>query len=187
MVWNLPNSLTAGRVVLIPVFIGLSYLPDQWGLLLSTAFFGLAALTDWADGYVARMQGTQTTFGKFFDPVADKLLVVSALFLLVACHRAPLFLGLIIISREIFIMALREYMAGLGQAVPVSRVGKWKTGFQMTAILMLLVQEGLWGIPLQWPGLWCLYISTLLTVFSGYRYMAAAWPIIKIHDAISSG
>lgn len=182
MVWNLPNSLTAGRVLLIPVFIGLSYVPGVWGLVLSTAFFGLAALTDWADGYVARMQGSQTPFGKFFDPVADKLLVVSALFLLVSMGRAPFFLGLIIISREILIMALREFMAGLGHGVPVSRVGKWKTGFQMTAILMLLVQDGLWGISLQIPGEVCLYISTLLTVYSGFRYMVQAWPVIREMD-----
>ncbi|NGZ28362.1 MAG: CDP-diacylglycerol--glycerol-3-phosphate 3-phosphatidyltransferase [Magnetococcales bacterium] len=182
MVWNLPNTLTAARIVLIPVFIGLFYLPGRWGSILSTAFFGLAALTDWADGYVARTRGLQTPFGKFFDPVADKLLVVSALFLLVAYDRAPFLLGLIIIAREIVIMALREYMAGFGHPIHVSRVGKWKTGFQMSAILMLLVQEGLWDIPFQLPGLICLYISTILTVYSGYLYMASAWPVIRDMD-----
>ncbi len=179
MVWNLPNILTALRVVLIPFFIGLAYLPAPWGQVLSAIFFGLAALTDWADGYVARRQGIHTQFGRFFDPVADKLLVISSLVLLVSQGSAPLFLVLIILAREVTIMALRERMAGLGYQVPVSNTGKWKTGFQMAAISMLLLQDGLFGLPFQWPGLICLYVSTALTLLSGYRYLDNAWPTLR--------
>ncbi|MBF0124364.1 MAG: CDP-diacylglycerol--glycerol-3-phosphate 3-phosphatidyltransferase [Magnetococcales bacterium] len=177
--WNLPNLLTATRIVLIPVFILMVYLPGNWGKILPTLCFGLAALTDWADGYVARKSGQQTPFGRFFDPVADKLLVISALILLVAEQRAHLLPVLLITAREITVMALREYMSGLGSTVGVSRLGKWKTGFQMTAILMLLVQDGLFGLPLTPVGLLCLYVCVVLTWWSGYDYLIRAWPAIR--------
>lgn len=180
MPWNLPNLLTAIRIILVPVFVGFSYFPGRRGLILSAVFFSLAAITDWADGYIARRQGLLTQFGRFFDPVADKLLVISALVLLVSNGHAPLTLVLVILAREITVMALRERMAGLGHGVPVSNMGKWKTGFQMTAIIMLLVQDGLWGVPFQWPGLVCLYISTGLTLVSGYSYLQVAWPKLQV-------
>lgn len=167
--------LTATRIILVPFFVGFSYFPGRKGLILSTLFFGLAAITDWADGYVARRQGLLTQFGRFFDPVADKLLVISALVLLVSNDHAPLILVLVILAREITVMALRERMAGLGCGIPVSKMSKWKTGFQMAAIAMLMLQNGLWGIPFQWPGLLCLYISTGLTLISGYIYLKKAW------------
>ncbi|MBF0460922.1 MAG: CDP-diacylglycerol--glycerol-3-phosphate 3-phosphatidyltransferase [Magnetococcales bacterium] len=179
MVWNLPNTLTAMRILLIPFFVGFSYLPGRWGFVLAALFFSLAAITDWADGYIARRRSLLTQFGRFFDPVADKLLVISALVLLVANGQAPFILVLIILAREITIMALRERMAGLGHRIPVSTTGKWKTGFQMAAIIMLLVQTGLWDIPFQIPGVICLYISTGLTLVSGYHYLKEAWPKLQ--------
>ncbi|MBF0158126.1 MAG: CDP-diacylglycerol--glycerol-3-phosphate 3-phosphatidyltransferase [Magnetococcales bacterium] len=179
VLWNLPNLLTAARIALIPVFILMVYLPGDWGKIMPTLFFGVAALTDWADGYVARKDGLQTAFGRFFDPVADKLLVISALILLVAEQRAHLLPVLLITAREITIMALREYMSGIGSSLSVSRLGKWKTGFQMTAILMLLVQDGLFGLPLTPVGLLCLYVCMVLTWWSGYDYLTKAWPTIR--------
>ncbi|MBF0212788.1 MAG: CDP-diacylglycerol--glycerol-3-phosphate 3-phosphatidyltransferase [Magnetococcales bacterium] len=178
MAWNLPNLLTATRIVLIPFFIGFSYLPDRWGLILSALFFSLAAITDWADGYIARRSGLLTDFGRFFDPVADKLLVISAIVLLLSLDRAPLVLVLIILAREITIMALRERMAGLGMTVPVSVLAKWKTGFQMTAIIMLLVQDALFGVPFQIPGVLCLFVAMVFSLWSGYIYVQSAWPAI---------
>ncbi|MBF0127219.1 MAG: CDP-diacylglycerol--glycerol-3-phosphate 3-phosphatidyltransferase [Magnetococcales bacterium] len=179
MSWNLPNLLTATRIALIPFFIGFSYLPDRWGLLLSASLFSLAALTDWADGYYARRKGMLTDFGRFFDPVADKLLVISAFVLLLAQGRAPLLLILILLAREITIMALRERMAGLGVSIRVSVLAKWKTGFQMTAIIMLLVQDGLFGVPFHWPGLFFLVLAAILSLWSGYSYLVAAWPQLQ--------
>ncbi len=176
MTWNLPNTLTATRIALIPFFIGFSYLPGRLGLILSASFFSLAALTDWADGYYARRSGMLTDFGRFFDPVADKLLVISAMVLLLAEGRAPLFPVLVILAREITVMALRERMAGLGVSVRVSRLAKWKTGFQMTAIIMLLVQDGLFGVPFQWPGLFFLGLAVIFSLVSGYLYLVSAWP-----------
>lgn len=179
MAWNLPNILTATRIVLIPFFIGLSYLPDRWGLILSAVCFSLAALTDWADGYIARRDKMLTDFGRFFDPVADKLLVISAFVLLLDQGRAPLFLILILLAREITIMALRERMAGLGSSIPVTSLAKWKTGFQMTAIIMLLVQDGLFGLPFQWPGLVFLYGAVVFSLWSAYHYLVSTWSQIQ--------
>ncbi|MBF0285128.1 MAG: CDP-diacylglycerol--glycerol-3-phosphate 3-phosphatidyltransferase [Magnetococcales bacterium] len=179
---NLPNIMTTSRIVLIPVFVACAILaPGRWGLLLSTAVFGVAALTDWADGYLARTRGEMTPFGRFFDPVADKLLVLSALLLLLAEGHAPLGLVLLITGREIIIMALREYMAGLKSSVPVSLVGKWKTAFQMTAIILLMLRDGLPFLPwsLESLGVGCLYVATFLSLWSGYDYMADAWPRIR--------
>ncbi|MBF0369018.1 MAG: CDP-diacylglycerol--glycerol-3-phosphate 3-phosphatidyltransferase [Magnetococcales bacterium] len=179
MVWNLPNLLTAARILLIPFFVGFAHLPGKLGLLLATGFFSLAAITDWADGYVARRRGLHTNFGRFFDPVADKLLVICALVLLVAMGRANLILVMILLSREVIIMALRERMSGLGSVVHVSVMSKWKTGFQMTAIIMLLVQDALFGIPFQLPGQFFLFLSAALALFSGYTYMNEAWPKLR--------
>jgi CDP-diacylglycerol--glycerol-3-phosphate 3-phosphatidyltransferase len=179
MIWNLPNGLTALRIVLIPFFVWFSYLPGDQGHILSALFFGLAAFTDWADGYVARRQGLLTSFGRFFDPVADKLLVISALVLLVSDGRAPLVLVMILLAREVTVMALRERMAGLGVAVMVSKSGKWKAAFQMSAIMMLLLQNAVGGIHFQLPGLGLLFLSTLFSLFSGYRYLVNAWPRLQ--------
>ncbi|HAT49434.1 MAG: CDP-diacylglycerol--glycerol-3-phosphate 3-phosphatidyltransferase [Nitrospirae bacterium] len=179
MVWNLPNSLTALRIALIPFFVGFAYVPGRWGLILSTALFGMAALTDWFDGYFARQHGMATNFGRFFDPIADKLLVISALVLLVGMQRAPLLLVMVTLAREVLVMALRERMAGLGRHILVSSEAKWKTGFQMAAILMLLVQDGLMDVPLQQIGLFFLYISTIFSLLSGFRYFRDAWPVIQ--------
>ncbi|MBF0447130.1 MAG: CDP-diacylglycerol--glycerol-3-phosphate 3-phosphatidyltransferase [Magnetococcales bacterium] len=179
MIWNLPNSLTALRILLIPFFVGFSTFPGELGYHLSALFFSLAALTDWADGYAARRQGLLTSFGRFFDPVADKLLVISALVLLVSDGRAPLFLVMIILAREVTVMALRERMAGLGVGVPVSKSGKWKTAFQMAAIIMLLLQSSLFDIPFEHPGLLCLSISVLFSLHSGFRYLSSAWPRLQ--------
>lgn len=179
MSFNLPNTLTISRIVMIPVFVGFSFIEGAWGLILSSFFFTVAAITDLVDGYLARKHGLTTPFGRFLDPVADKLLVISALLLLVSDGRAPLIATLILVSREIVIMALREYLAGLDASAPVSRMAKWKTVIQMFAIGMLMLQDGLFGWPAQIPGMVLLYIAVIFTLTSGYVYMAAAWPRIK--------
>ena len=138
---NIPNLLTLLRVLLIPIFILLFYLPTSWSYLTASAVFALAAATDWLDGYLARRLGQSTPFGAFLDPVADKLMVAVALVLLVEEH-ANLWLTLpavIIIGREIVVSALREWMAELGARaqVAVSNLGKWKTAAQMLALTKL--------------------------------------------------
>ncbi|MBT5002906.1 MAG: CDP-diacylglycerol--glycerol-3-phosphate 3-phosphatidyltransferase, partial [Porticoccaceae bacterium] len=140
--WNLPNILTLMRIAMIPVFIVVYYLPWEWHHFASAAIFGIAALTDWVDGYFARKLNMVTPFGAFLDPVADKLIVVAALVLLIEVHSSPWFSlpAIIIIGRELVISALREWMSelGSGQSVAVSTLGKVKTWFQMVAIAILL-------------------------------------------------
>ncbi len=176
---NIPNILTILRVLLIPVFIILFYLPFAWSYQASSAVFTLAAITDWFDGYLARRLQQSTPFGAFLDPVADKLMVAVALVLLVEEH-ANVWLTLpaiIIIGREIMVSALREWMAELGARahVAVSSLGKWKTAAQMVALILLLANPPLltfWVV----LGYALLVIAAALTMWSMMQYLLAAWP-----------
>jgi len=187
VLWNAPNLLTLLRILLIPVFIVAYYLPFHWAPLLATALFVLAALTDWLDGYLARRLNQASPFGAFLDPVADKLMVASALVLLLADprvqnnvldHRLFAIVILIIIGREITVSALREWMAELGERarVAVSFLGKFKTIGQMVAIPFLLYREPLFGLPVFRIGELLLYLAAGLTLWSMVIYLRAAWP-----------
>jgi CDP-diacylglycerol--glycerol-3-phosphate 3-phosphatidyltransferase/cardiolipin synthase len=180
---NIPNILTLLRIVLIPVFVVVFYLPVDWGSnILTTVVFALAATTDWFDGYLARRWNQTSAFGAFLDPVADKLIVAVALVLLVQVHPTPWMAipAAVIIGREITISALREWMAELGQRtqVAVSKIGKIKTTAQMAALLMLLYREPLWGLPIYQLGYLSLYIAALLTLWSMLIYLRTALPIL---------
>jgi CDP-diacylglycerol--glycerol-3-phosphate 3-phosphatidyltransferase len=177
--WNLPNILTLVRIALIPIFIIVYYLPWQWSHVASAAIFGLAALTDWVDGFLARKLDQVTPFGAFLDPVADKLIVVAAIVLLLEVHSTPWFAlpAIVIIGREIVISALREWMAnlGVGDNVAVSMLGKIKTWIQMMAVALLLLakpeQEWLMQI-----GFVAIYVAALMTIWSMIQYLRLAWP-----------
>lgn len=183
MSWTIPNILTLIRIILIPVLVIVFYMPGQWTYQLSAAIFGLAALTDLLDGYLARRLNQTSPFGAFLDPVADKLMVAVALVLLVQDNPAPLFAipAAIIIGREIAISALREWMAEIGARtkVAVSIVGKLKTTLQMIAILLLLYKIPLGAFPAHTVGLVLLYIAAALTLWSMVVYMHAAWPLLS--------
>ncbi|MEZ5528991.1 MAG: CDP-diacylglycerol--glycerol-3-phosphate 3-phosphatidyltransferase [Porticoccaceae bacterium] len=178
--WNLPNILTLLRIALIPIFIGVFYLPWEWRHLASAAIFGVAAGTDWLDGYLARKLNQFTPFGAFLDPVADKLIVASALIMLLEEHATLLFAlpTLVIIGREIVISALREWMAELGKrtSVAVSYLGKVKTTVQMIAIAVLLAIDPLVHPILDHMGVALLYVAASLTLWSMVIYLKAAWP-----------
>jgi CDP-diacylglycerol--glycerol-3-phosphate 3-phosphatidyltransferase len=182
MHWNIPNSLTFFRIILIPVIVLVFYLPNEWSNLLSAAVFGLAALTDWLDGYLARRLKQSSVFGAFLDPVADKLMVAVALVLLVQDNPTMFFTipAAIIIGREIAISALREWMSEIGARarVAVSVIGKIKTTAQMVAILLLLYKAPLWMFPSHDIGMILLYIAAILTLWSMMVYMKAAWPLL---------
>lgn len=179
---NVPNTLTAVRILLVPVLVVVFYLPFEWASMACAAIFAIAAVTDWADGYLARRLSQVSTFGAFLDPVADKLMVAVALVLLL--HRDPaLWLAIpaaIIISREIVVSALRELMAELGQraTVAVATLGKIKTVSQMTALLLMLYRHDLGPIPVYWCGSVLLYLATVLTIWSMVIYLRAAWPVM---------
>ncbi len=177
------TQLTLFRIILIPLLIVVYYLPFEWRFLLSSAIFLVAAITDWADGYIARKYDQSTDFGAFLDPVADKLMVAVALVLLVEAHASPAFAlpAMIIICREIVISALREWMAELGKraSVAVSYVGKIKTTMQMIAIIVLLAFDPnsvgwlRWAVEL---GYVLLCVAAALTLWSMFIYLRAAWP-----------
>lgn len=183
---NLPNLLTWLRILLIPMMAGVFYLPDGWVAahrinLFATAFFGVAALTDWFDGYLARALGQTSAFGAFLDPVADKLMVAAALVVLVDLDRVAPLVALVIIGREITISALREWMAKAGKSasVAVSFVGKLKTAAQMIAIVLLLYHDPFAGLPAAKAGTVLIWIAALLTLLSMAYYLTMAARVLR--------
>ncbi|KFL37817.1 CDP-diacylglycerol--glycerol-3-phosphate 3-phosphatidyltransferase [Arenimonas donghaensis] len=180
---TIPTMLTIFRILLIPVLVAVFYLPYSWTNIAAAAVFILGAVTDWADGWIARRFGMYSAFGAFLDPVADKLTVAFALLLVVERYPTPLMamLAAIIIGREITISALREWMAQMGAhgLVKVAGLGKLKTIVQMTAISCLLFQEDLFGLPVFQIGEWLLGVAAALTLWSGWDYLRAAWPTMR--------
>jgi CDP-diacylglycerol--glycerol-3-phosphate 3-phosphatidyltransferase len=186
---NVPNMLTLMRLVLIPMLVGMYFVPGRWAAAIVTAIFVLAALTDLLDGYLARRLGQVSALGAFLDPVADKLVVAAALVLLASdplVHeyawdsRLFVVMVLVIIGREITVSALREWMAELGKRkkVAVSSLGKVKTVMQMVAISFLLFRSSLWSIPIMTIGEILLYLAAILTLMSMLSYLRAAWPAL---------
>lgn len=179
---NIPNALTLLRIGLIPIFMAVFYLPFHWAHTVATAVFALAAVTDWLDGFLARRLSQSSVFGAFLDPVADKLMVAVALVLLVATDDSGLLVlpAVVIIGREIAVSALREWMAEIGERtkVAVSVIGKIKTTFQMLALLLLIYRDPLWQFPTHEVGVLLLYASAVLTLWSMYLYLKAAWPLL---------
>jgi CDP-diacylglycerol--glycerol-3-phosphate 3-phosphatidyltransferase len=183
MTLNAPTILTLCRIALVPVLVLFFYLDYPWVNIATVAVFVFAAVTDWADGFIARRFGLSTAFGAFLDPVADKLMVATALVLLVQQNPTVIFAlaAAIIIGREIVISALREWMAKMGESgrVKVSAVGKVKTIFQMVAISLLLYNDNLWTIPIEMIGHWLLYLAAGLTLWSMWVYLHSAWPVMS--------
>jgi cardiolipin synthase (CMP-forming) len=184
LILNVPNLVTLSRIVLIPLLIGLYYLPESWMAehtrnVAATLVFIFAGITDWLDGYLARRLNQMSAFGAFLDPVADKLIVAGALVVLLYLKRVDMLVALIIIGREIAISALREWMAKVGQAksVAVAFIGKLKTVSQMVAIPLLLFHDPLFGVvDCQWLGTILINVAAVLTVASMLYYMRQALP-----------
>jgi len=180
---NIPNILTLIRVALIPVLVLVACTHYQWRFLASAVIFAIASITDWFDGYLARALNQTSAFGRFLDPVADKLMVAAALVILVQWHPS-IWVGMpaiVIISREITISALREWMAEIGKrsSVAVSYIGKLKTTAQMVSInVLLLHMPGL----VDRVGYWLLYVAAVLTIWSMLVYLRAAWPDLREAD-----
>ncbi|MDE2388878.1 MAG: CDP-diacylglycerol--glycerol-3-phosphate 3-phosphatidyltransferase [Betaproteobacteria bacterium] len=184
MPFNLPNILTWLRILAIPLFVGIFYLPHSWlppseQNLVATLIFAGAAITDWFDGYLARVLNQTSAFGAFLDPVADKLMVSAALIVLVYLGRLDAPIALVIIGREITVSALREWMAQIGRSksVAVSFLGKIKTTSQMIAIPLLLYHDKIGEhFDPQQIGTWFIYIAAVLTLWSMFYYLKAALP-----------
>ncbi|MGX5913903.1 CDP-diacylglycerol--glycerol-3-phosphate 3-phosphatidyltransferase [Aliidiomarina sp. Khilg15.8] len=174
--WNIPNLLTSFRIVLIPVFLVVYYLPIEYANFLTALIFVIAAVTDALDGWVARKLNQFTKFGEFLDPVADKIMVAAALVVVVESYGSLWITipALIIISRELIVSALREWMAEIGKrsSVAVSSMGKIKTVAQMVALTGLLWNADTWMYVL---ATMALYIAAILTFWSMWVYLTTAW------------
>lgn len=194
---NLPNILTLIRIAVIPFLVFVFYLPVPWGHLAAAIIFALASFTDWLDGYLARSLKQSTKLGAFLDPVADKLMVSIALVLIVGepqfqfitlptgVYSIPIAVitipAAIIVSREIVVSALREWMAELGKrtSIAVSHLGKVKTTLQMIALIILLYCNPKTNAFITIIGYVLLYVAAVLTIWSMVLYLKAAWPELK--------
>ena len=183
---TLPTAVTLFRIVLIPLFVIVFYLPFGWAHIAATAIFFVASVSDWFDGYLARSMQQESSFGAFLDPVADKLMVVVIIVCLVQANPS-IFVTLpsiVIVAREISISALREWMAQLGSSatVRVTFIGKTKTFSQMFALGFMIFSEPFLGLPIFQIGLAIYYLAAVLTILSMIIYLRAAWPVITSSD-----
>ena len=181
MRFNVPNVLTWLRIIMIPVVIGVFYLPGAWlssweRNLIATVVFAVAAITDWLDGYLARRLNQISAFGAFLDPVADKLMIAAALIVLVELSRVNAIIAVVIIGREIAISAMREWMAKIGQSksIAVNFLGKVKTISQMIAVPLLLYHDRIGAFNPQRVGTWLIYLAAILTLVSMFYYLKLA-------------
>jgi len=182
-IWNLPNTLTWLRILMIPGIVGLFYLPFWWAHPAAGVGFALAGITDTLDGYFARKLGQTSRLGAFLDPVADKLIVAAALVLIIS--RDPqwylVIAAIVIIGREIAVSALREWMAEIGARgrIKVSTLGKYKTIMQIVGLSLLLFRRDLFGIPIYTLGLVLTGVAAVLTLWSMILYLRLAWPALR--------
>lgn len=174
---NIPNYLTYLRIAAIPALIVVFFIKGDWGFWLSAGIFCFASLTDWLDGYMARIWEAQSNIGRFLDPIADKLLVATALLLLVQSNtddvtRTDIIPAIAIVCREILVSGLREFLAEIRVSVPVSKLAKWKTAAQMVAIFLLLLGAGGpdW-LYAEMLGRVLLWAAAILTLVTGYAYL----------------
>jgi cardiolipin synthase len=178
---NVPTLLTWLRIMMIPLVIGVFYVPDDWlsiwhRNLIATVVFAAAAITDWLDGYLARRLNQTSAFGAFLDPVADKLMIAASLIVLVELNRANAIIAVVIIGREIAVSAMREWMAKIGQSksIAVNFLGKVKTISQMIAVPMLLYHDRIGVFNPQLVGTWLIYLAAVLTLVSMFNYLQRA-------------
>lgn len=179
--YSLPNLLTISRIVVIPIIFLSVYITSMWWGVFAAVLFIIASITDYFDGYLARARGEVSAFGRLLDPIADKLLVTSALVVLLAkpdmlVTKLSFIPIVVILCREILVSGLREFLMEVKVGMPVTRLAKWKTGFQMTALSMMLL-KGFW----YWGGIGevLLWIAGVLTFITGYQYFQKSLDYIR--------
>ncbi|MBI5656819.1 MAG: CDP-diacylglycerol--glycerol-3-phosphate 3-phosphatidyltransferase [Geobacter sp.] len=187
-IWNIPNILTLLRIAAIPLLVFLLMSPDREPGFWAAALFAVASVTDWLDGYLARRMGIVTVFGKFLDPIADKLIVMAALIMILPFGRVPAWMVLVILGREIIITGLRGIASSEGIVIQASDLGKFKTIFQLVAIIGLLLHyDYRWFFGIDHPylvvnmhhvGIFYLWIATVITIWSGVDYLAKFYKVI---------
>lgn len=183
MAFTIPTWLTLFRILTIPMMVVAFYWDHPGNHFIAAMIFTVGGLTDWLDGWIARRFNMGSAFGAFLDPVADKLSVAITLFIVVQYHPTVYMamLAAIIVGREITISSLREWMAQMGAhgLVKVAGLGKIKTIFQLVALGCLIYQENIFGLPIFLIGQWLLTIAAILTLWSGWDYLRAAWPSMQ--------
>jgi CDP-diacylglycerol--glycerol-3-phosphate 3-phosphatidyltransferase len=185
-IFNLPNSLTLFRVACIPVLVILLFFPHKATSFLAALVFGLASISDLLDGFLARRQQLVTTFGKFLDPLADKLVVSAALIMLIPLGRAPAWMVVVIVGRELAITGLRSMAVSEGKVISADELGKKKMVFQIVAILGLLLHYEYFGIDLHAVGMFFLWLAVVVTLWSGFNYFRRFWDVLE-ENASKSG
>lgn len=179
---NIANILTLMRIALIPVLIALFYIEAPFSFITASILFLVACLTDYFDGVVARATQQESAFGGFLDPLADKLIIAAALIMLAGFDRIgglTLIPAVIILCREILVSGLREYLGSLNVSLPVTRLAKWKTGFQMFGIGFLIVGDALPIFPFETVGLYSFWAAGILTLITGYDYLQQSFRHLK--------
>jgi CDP-diacylglycerol--glycerol-3-phosphate 3-phosphatidyltransferase len=182
-IFNLPNSLTLFRVACIPVLVLLLFFPHKATSFLAAVVFGLASISDLLDGFLARRQQLVTTFGKFLDPVADKLVVSAALIMLIPLGRAPAWMVVVIVGRELAITGLRSMAVSEGKVISADELGKKKMVFQIVAILGLLIHYEYFGINFHAVGMFFLWLAVALTLWSGFNYFRRFWDVLEENES----
>ncbi len=182
-IFNLPNSLTLFRVACIPVLVLLLFFPHKATSFLAAVVFGLASISDLLDGFLARRQQLVTTFGKFLDPLADKLVVSAALIMLIPLGRAPAWMVVVIVGRELAITGLRSMAVSEGKVISADELGKKKMVFQIVAILGLLIHYEYFGINFHAVGMFFLWLAVALTLWSGFNYFRRFWDVLEENES----
>jgi CDP-diacylglycerol--glycerol-3-phosphate 3-phosphatidyltransferase len=178
-IFNLPNSLTLFRIACIPVLVILLFFPHKATSFLAALVFALASISDLLDGFLARRRQLVTTFGKFLDPLADKLIVSSALIMLVPLGRAPAWMVVVIVGRELAITGLRSMAVSEGKVISADELGKKKMVFQIVAILGLLLHYEYFGVNFHVVGMFFLWLAVVLTLWSGINYFRRFWDVLE--------
>ena len=175
---NLPNYLTLFRIATIPILVILLFFPYKTTSFVAALVFSLASISDLLDGYLARRKQMVTTFGQFFDPLADKLIVSAALIMLIPLDRVPAWMVLVIIGRELAITGLRGMAVSEGKVIGADNLGKKKMVFQIVAILGLLLHYEYYGINFHVVGMFFLWLAVVLTLWSGFNYFRSFWHVL---------
>jgi CDP-diacylglycerol--glycerol-3-phosphate 3-phosphatidyltransferase len=176
---NVPNLLSISRILAVPVFIMLMLEPTPLRALIAAIVFSIASATDWLDGYLARKWGQVTKIGKLLDPMADKILVASALIMLVDIARIPSWIAIVIIGRELAITGLRAMAAAEGIVIAAENMGKWKVGAQITAVLCLVLDYHLGTDWISDVGRIAIFVAMVLAVISGLQYIRDYWKKVE--------
>ncbi len=191
-VWNLPNALTVARVLVIPFFCYLLALATPEGCIWAAAIFGAAAITDFMDGYLARQMGVESRMGKFLDPLADKLIVMAALFVLVDLHWIPAWIAIVVIARELYVNGLRSMAAAEGLVIAAGWAGKYKTAFQLSGLPGLIIHYqyeidfGIYSGPVRFDevGAWLFYVSLVFSIISAVTYTMGFYrAVVRVEPA----